>query len=393
MGLDTAAAREQGYLPPDWTDEQIMETFTPVERRFYEWEESGHSICDFTLGNIEKGLQDAFPDVEDVKYQHCVFMYKWGDRLFRRWAQPVPAVNVLEIIKETNCRDPESVSSTSLTLQIGRVPDMLLGESSFGGRLTGYAVAIDPAFLQPDTTTSNLRNGPTDMELDSAVLAIDIDSPPPAIQPTSLQLTSSSKKRRRESDSSEEGSDEGSDKGSNASMRSATSDDFMEKEPHVFFQLGELMACTGFDWEAVQDRTAEDAAKWGEWEETGYSVLVKLDRDGYPTGPIFVAYAFCRHDGFDAEEIEWRDEDDQELPHIRRLYEDCEIRFYLAQIANDIEDLKHGKEFNFDVKCFDRRTVQGAKVVGFQPAAKVVPREVYDGLGEDKRAKMADNWE
>lgn len=138
---------------------------------------------------------------------------------------------------------------------------------------------------------------------------------------------------------------------------------------------------------AVQDKAPEEAAKYADWEETGYSVLVKLDRRGYPTGPIFVAYAFCRHDGFEAEEIEWRDEDDRELPHIRRLYEGCNIQFYLAQIANGIEDLKHGKEFNFDVKCFDRCTVQGAKVVGFNPTARVVPREVYDDMGEDRRAK------
>ncbi|CAH0026231.1 unnamed protein product [Clonostachys rhizophaga] len=391
MGFDIAAAREEGYLPPDWTDEQIIETFTPAEHRFYEWEQSGHCIRDFGIGNMEQGLRDEFPDVENVEHQHWVFMYKWGDRFFRRWAQPVPAVNVLEIIKETNCRDPESVSSTSLTLQVGRVPDMLLGESSFGGVLTGYAVAIDPTFLQPDTTNSDLRNGPTDMELDSAVIAIDINSPPPDIQPESLQLISPPQKRRRESNSSEESSDKGSDMGSNVSMRSATSDDFMGKEPHVFFQLGELMACTGFDWLAVRDDAPEEAAKYAEWEETGYSVLVKLDRRGYPTGPIFVAYAFCRHDGFEAEEIEWRDGDDRELPHIRRLYEDCKIQFYLAQIANGIEDLKHGKEFNFDVKCFDRCTVQGAKVVGFNPVVKVVPRGILADEGEDKRAQMADD--
>lgn len=314
-------------------------------------------------------------------------MYKWGDRFFRRWAQPVPAVNVLEIIKETNCRDPESVSSTSLTLQIGRVPDMLLGESSFGGVLTGYAVAIDPTFLQPDTTNPDLPNGPGDMFLDCVVIAIDIHSPPPNMEPESLQLTLSPEKRRRESNSSEEGSDKSSDKGSNVMMRSATSDDYLKKEPLVFFQLGELMACTGFDWLAVQDKAPEEAAKYADWEETGCSVLVKLDRRGYPTGPIFVAYAFCRHDGFEAEEIEWRDEDDRELPHIRRLYEGCNIQFYLAQIANGIEDLKHGKEFNFDVRCFDRCTVQGAKVVGFNSTARVVPREVYDDMGEDRRAK------
>jgi hypothetical protein len=308
----------------------------------------------------------------------------------RRRFQPVPAVNVLEIIKETNCRDPESVSGTSLTLQIGRVPDMLLGESSFGGVLTGYAVAIDPTFLQPDTTNPDLPNGPEHMFLDCAVVAIDIHSPPPNMEPESSQLPSSPEKRRRESHSSEESSG-GSEGSSDVMMRSTTSDDYMEKEPHVFFQLGALMACTDFDWLAVRDKAPEEAAKYAEWEETGYSVLIKLDRRDYPTGPIFVAYAFCRHDGFEAEEIEWRDEDDRELPHIRRLYEDCKIQFYLAQIANGIEDLKHGKEFNFDVKCFDRCTVQGAKVVGFSPSVKVVPRRVLADEGEDKRAQMADD--
>ncbi|CAH0055140.1 unnamed protein product [Clonostachys solani] len=387
MGVDITAAREEGYLPPDWTDEQIIETFTPAEHRFYEWEQSGHGILDFAIGNIEEGLQAQFPDVENLEYLYWAFMYKWGDRHFRRWCHPLPPVNVLEIVKETNCRDPESVSSTSLTLQTRRAPDMLLGESSFGGRLTGYAVAIDPTFLQPDTSNPDLPNGPADRFLDQVVIAIDINSPQPDIQPESLQLPSPPEKRRRESLSSDEGSEGRSD----VSMRSATSDDYIEKEPDVFFQLGELMACTGLGWFGARDKAPEEAAKNAEWEETGYSVLIKLNRHGYPTGPIFVAYVFCRDEFGEAEEIEWRDEDGQELPHIRRLHEDCKTQFYLAQIANKIEDLEHGKKFDFDVKCFDRCNVQGAMVVGYGPSERVVPTMVYDDMGANKRAKMADD--
>lgn len=389
MGLDSVAAQKEGYLPPDWTDEQIMNTFTPVERRFYEWNQRGNGIGDFAPAKIEEGLQAAFPDVENVQYQHLVFMFKWGNRLWRRWAQPVPEVNMLKIIKETNCRDPNSVSSTSLTLQTRRVPDMLLGESSFGGCLTGYAVAIDPTFLQPDTSNPRLEHGSTDRLLSDAVIAIDINSPWPDIQPQSLQLLSSPEKRRRENRSSGEDSGVSGVSGvSSISQRSTTSEDFMEGEPHVFFQLGELMACNDFGWLGVRDKTAEEAAKSEDWEETGYSVLIKLNKRGYPTGPVFVAYAYCRHENYVTGEIEWRDKYYRELPHIRRLNENCKTKFYLAQIASTLENLKHGKEFDFDVKCVNRCTVQGAKVVGWGVSEKVVPRTVCDSMGDDKRAKM-----
>ncbi|VUC23844.1 unnamed protein product [Clonostachys rosea] len=377
-------AKKKGPLPPELTDQQIIETFTDAERRFYEWEQKGNSIRKFGFGNMEKGLRAEFPGVNNVQDQYRVFMDKWGGRFRRRWALPVPVVDVLKIIKETNCRNPNSVLSTVLTLQTRRVPDLLLGESSFGGHLAGYAIAIDPSFLQPDPSNHDEQNSPADMFLNSAVISIDPNSPRPTVQPQFWQLPSSPEKRRRENRSSGEDSA--------TSQRSTTSDDFMDADPHVFFQLGELVASVGYDWLAARVHPSGEAAKRAEWKSTGYSVLVKLNKSGHPTGPVFVAYAFCRLEDGNAKEMDWSDKYRREMPFVRRLHEDCKDRFYFAQIANKLEDLRYGTKFGFDVKCENRCTVQGAKVVGFGSSEKVVPRKVSDNAGEDKRAKVASFW-
>lgn len=133
---------------------------------------------------------------------------------------------LLTRIRETSCRDPVHLQQTILDIQMGNIPDLLVGESRFGGALTGYAIQVNPRAFHPDQPTEEISHADSEITLDPAIVAINVDTisfqrsvlptaPPPAL--------STAQKRRRENRSSGEDSA--------ASVRSANSDDFLDTNP------------------------------------------------------------------------------------------------------------------------------------------------------------------
>ncbi|CAG9987950.1 unnamed protein product [Clonostachys byssicola] len=381
-----------GHLDPSLTDVEIIATFTPAERRLHEWYENG-GLDEFQSGGLISGLEAMYPDIEDVDETLMTFAEKWLDRDYRRDRVPVSRSSLLTRIRETPCKDPRHLQETVLSIQRYNFPDFLVGESRFGGTLTGYAIQPNPCAFNPDEPFDEISEAESAMTLDPAVVAIDVatvssqQSPPP-VDPPGL---SSPQKRRRENRSSGEDSI--------ASMRSANSDDFLDTEPDVFYQVGALMCCTGKEWMKVRDKSVQDKLvynMWDSWQPTGYSVVVKLNKDGYPTGPVFAICAYTseiyRMDPhLEVEQIEQIEYQHYILQsHLGSLYPGCDTKFFLAQMAEKLEDLHHGVEFNFDIKAEKKCMVQSTKLVGVGPSQMIIPRQVSDATGTNqyKRPRM-----
>ncbi|CAI6097306.1 unnamed protein product [Clonostachys chloroleuca] len=376
-----------GHLDPSLTDDEIIATFTPDERRLHAWYENG-GMDQFRSGGLIRGLEAMYPDIEDVDETLMTFSDKWLDRNSRRNMMPVSRSSLLTRIRETSCRDPQHLLQTILSIQMGNIPDLLVGESRFGGTLTGYIITVNPRAFHPDEPFDEINDADNAITLDPAIVAIDIDtiSSQQSSLPDATPPLSPAQKRRRENRNS---GDE-----SLVSVRSANSDDFLDTEPDVFYQVGKLMSCAGVDWMKIRDKPIREILRDTKWEHTGYSVVVKLNRNGYPTGPVFAIFAFSHlastMDGLEVKEIEWRDHLRQELPHVRSLYSGCDKKFFLAQMAEKLENLDHGVEFDFAIKAENKGPVQRTKVVGFGPSRKIIPFEVFPATGssEDKRFRM-----
>jgi hypothetical protein len=375
------------------TDDEIIATFTPAERRLHSWYEDG-GLDQWRSG----GLEAMFPDIEDVYEVLLTFADKWLNRQLRRDAIPVSRSSLLARIRETSCRDPQHLIQTISSIQRDNIPDLLVGESRFGGTLTGYAIKINPHAFHPDEPFNEISDAESAITLDPAIVAIDIDATssqqsPPPVDPPAL---SNAQKRRRENRSS---GDE-----SAASMRTANSDDFLDTEPDVFYQVGELIYCKGKDWMKVRDKCVQDEPVynlWDTWHQTGYSVVVKLNRNGYPTGPVFAICAYTSEMSNMDPHLEVQEIDAMEYrhyllqSHVGSLYPGCDTKFFLAQMAEKLEDLHHGVEFNFDIKAQKKCMVQSTKLVGVGPSEMIIPHQVFDTIDtiEYKRPRMETNDE
>ncbi|CAH0031351.1 unnamed protein product [Clonostachys rhizophaga] len=381
-----------GHLDPSLTDDGIIATFTPAERRLHEWYEDGGLEPYMWGGDLIRDLEAMFPDIEDVTEALNTFSTKWIGREHRRERAPVSRSSLLTRIRETSCRDSRHLQKTISAIQRDNIPDFLVGESRFGGTLTGYAIQVNPRAFNPDEPFDEISEEERAMALDPAIVAIDVATissqlSPPPVDPPGL---SSAQKRRRENRSSGEDSA--------ASMRSANSDDFLDTEPDVFYQVGTLMHCTGEDWMKVREKSVQDKPVYYtaySWLQTGYSVVVKLDRNGYPTGPVFAicasSYVMPEMDCFQAEEIEDMEYRHYLLQlHVGSLYSGCDTKFFLAQMAEKLEDLHHGVEFNFDIKTQKKCMVQSTKLVGVGLSQMIIPQQICDtpGISEYKRPRM-----
>ncbi|KAH7129210.1 hypothetical protein EDB81DRAFT_950905 [Dactylonectria macrodidyma] len=384
-------------LHPSLTDDEIIQTFSPLEREFYAWVQDGkwdkasHDDKDpgkfDNTGKFFRVLSRDFQvfdgqhfDGQDDLIQKCgVFADKWFGKVARRFFYAMPTGELLSLIRSTSGENPDQLYKTVLKIQTNNVPDLLLGESTFGGDLTGYSVRVDPHSLYADVSGKETSNPDNSHLLDYAILVVDIDDSryPLALPPLE------GKKRRLQNSSP----------GENSAASGANNDGFPSDSSLRFFQIGSLMACAGEEWAKVRGEDNEEIGD-ADWDDTGYTVVIKLDGSGYPTGPVFAIYGFQqrRHtnEGPIWEPMEWQDNKDQELPHIRRLYPACEQKFFLAQIADRLEDLKKGSSFNFDVVTAQKCPIARATLT--ETDGKIVPNYVPDNTCDTavKRPRIDD---
>ncbi|CAK7567611.1 MAG: hypothetical protein SEPTF4163_005578 [Sporothrix epigloea] len=373
-------------MDPYMTDEQIIATFTPLEQQFYEWQilgraeaiRLGEELLDYE-DNFYIRLQEKFP-FPNIKNAFWHFIDKWDGRLLRRSRIVITPKDFYERLRTTDCKNAASLGETSLWMHTEAIPDLFFGQSNFGGSLMHYALSTGPQYLFPDTPYGKMIDPSNPYILKDTVLAIDVDVEEIArrsilAQQPTLGLLRDAKRSRHENRSSGEES--------TISVQSANSDDFVIRKPFVFFQIGALCCCTAEEWMRRDTEYADDSYD-PEFQETGYGVVVRLDNDGFPTGAVYIVYKY-QDEATPAvsddpskpafwKEREWRDPQNNELPHIRRLYPGCDRKFFLAKIADDLADLKEDGHFDIQVISEERKTVVLAKRA--EDTQMIIPNEI-----------------
>ncbi|CAK7566902.1 MAG: hypothetical protein SEPTF4163_004856 [Sporothrix epigloea] len=385
MDIDTKIL-DPYLMDPYMTDEEIIATFTPLEHQFYKWqilerEEAIRLGEDFINNNdiFDNCLRDKFPfpNIEKA-FRH--FIRKWDGRFYRRRRIVITPQDFYERLRTTDCKDTKALGETSLWMHTKRIPDLFFGQSKFGGSLMHYALSTGPQYLFPDTPYGKNIDPSDPYILKDTVLAIDVDVEKIArwsilaSQPT-LGLPRDAQRSRRENRSSGEES--------TVSVRSANSDDFIARKPFVFFQIGALCCCTAEEWMRRDTEYADDSYD-PEFQETGYGVVVRLDNNGFPTGAVYIVYKYQLSakpavSDDPSEPAFWVERECEnkfgtELPHIRRLYPGCDQKFFLAKIADSLEDLKENGQLDIQVISEERKTVVTAKKVGIRQ--RIIPSEI-----------------
>ncbi|KAH7166493.1 hypothetical protein EDB81DRAFT_878836 [Dactylonectria macrodidyma] len=340
------------------TDEEIIESFTPLEHKFRKLKESGYSTHDSpTLETLKK----TFPGDDDIGPKFSHFILKWRRLGSKRAPKPD---EFLSNFRSKQCNEKYAFGNAMTVFS-----NLWLGESKFGGVLTGYSVHPDYYHLLPDVA-EEARNQYHPDRLCHAVLAVKIHQSP--------ELEDDLPQPQGEDQRGQE---------STQSVISTPGADVPEKETLCVAQLGPLMACTGEEWAKARDKYDRDSLEmpYRDWEETGYGVVVGLDDSSHATGPVFVMYGFSEfvwddpcndYEAYTHETIYWCDSKRQEFPRIRRLYPACNQKFFLAKIADTMEDLRSRKQFDFEIVAAQRCTVTRARVD--RSDGSIIPNDIPD---------------
>lgn len=121
----------------------------------------------------------------------------------------------------TPCKNPNKLAYNLWIFNICNPADIFLGESTFGGTLTGSTVDNGSHFLYPDISHQNMSDLKNSSLLDSVVLSMGLDG----------SLSRPHPRKHREENRSSSGEDLA------ICMRTANSDDFIDKEPFASFSL------------------------------------------------------------------------------------------------------------------------------------------------------------
>lgn len=385
----------------DPADQAIIDSFSDLERQFYEWisdPNSTYAECTGFCDGSRKGEELIDAVIEkwgiEVLNQFMDFADKWIYRELYRADKLIPQSEVINRIANTNCMDNSHIMLLRGTAEMGNPEPIILGEGNIHGNKTGYILHLNPSFLLSD----DIETEGQDDWLDQGVLAINIHIPftaQGASTPSNNPGLSLPQKRRRES--------HGSGEDSTMSTRSFESDTFdTNSPPFCFLQLGHLKYYSGNDWEhfKLPDFHSGSFRSALKWKRTEWGVVARLDERNYPTGAVYVIYNFREmpdpddRDYFDLtlvqqhspRDIETTDSKGNELCHIRRLPV-CNERFFMAKIADSIHEFGWRNTFNFKVVLESRRKLVPTKLAG-PPINRVIPVESeHPSSTEHKRSR------
>lgn len=369
------------------TDEELMDSFTPLESDFYRWTNdptSSWSKClpyskGGKMGAEVQAVKNRWPHIKDVTLKFMDFSNKWISRDLMRERQPVSRHEFLTQVKNSNCADEGDIGEIGWTMMLRPVCPILLGEGHFNGTKTGYMLGVGPKSLCPTTATVDRQFG--DKWLASLVLAIDTNIP---YNETGI--------KSGPVDFAPRNPPSGPGEALTRSMRSTSCDDFNEtKPPFSFLHIGSLIRCTQASWKKAKGLDPGSREFGQAWEpvNTRYGVAVRLDKNNRPTGAVYAIYRYWvmqdpNYNGeysgpesvyFRPRKIEWRDERHQEYAHVRRLNPGCNEKFFMAKMYDSLEKLQEGGAFNFEVKLTHYKDLTRTKVSD-SPQPMVIPTEI-----------------
>lgn len=318
------------------TDEEVIETFTPQEVEFHRWRVTSRTLLDLDLTNRD-WVQKTWPNVENAYEKWMIFYEKWDGRPARHWnvSYAISEDDYIDLICSMPCNNHKQCDK-ALEVQIYCDTRVIkLGESSFGGALTGYIVDVGPTYLQRKFLGDEDEDDP-DL-LRNQICSIDLDS----------------------------NQHHCSAKDSDSFTRSADITDFLDRDPFCFWQLGGLMYCTGNTWKDIREgrvaaphSTSVSTRYRDRWDETDYVVVVQLDPSGCPSGGVYVVHEKELKD----HRHRWDPKTRPELPG--PLDKWSKQPFFMAKIADKFQDLKETRQFDFEVILKEKQDVIPTKVAG-----------------------------
>lgn len=338
------------------TDSEIIASFTPTERAFHRWFETGgyiDMINEVQAGrspSIAAGVQTAWPDVENAHEKWLGFIDKWIMR--RSMAGPMSGAEFISLVLSTKCSDANEVTRYLMTFEVHDLEFVSLGASNFGGTFAEYMVWVDdcylnPDHLHPDSAPSELDEKP---QLHNRVMGIDFNNDFSAVLPN-MQVHSEVLLAERTNSAQE----------LSITTQSANTNDVLGNEPFYFFHIGSLRYdagdgtigpfCLSLNRGANYNQSTYERTYHGEC--TDYEVVVQLGPDDFPTGAVYVMYNY-----------------ESGMPHRFKkkltlpgpLFRGSSPPFFLAKIADSVRDLNQARVFEFEVVLKERRNVFRTKV-------------------------------
>jgi hypothetical protein len=296
---------------------------------FEKWEDWWFrtGIKDVPLGTdpneaIMAKVDELWPDPQKIARFWDWFDAK-SDSFFSAAMKPASVKDIIHQINQ-DMRAVENVARLAGILDQGNKSFFPVGHGLHESEYHGYCLATSASILKPHSAV------PCDgMEYESGFLGINVD-----LQPQTIHI--------QERSDLPGGAESSAKSGQKRTKWSSTISKEARSKGFCFHQLGALLRYDG-DWPQVKTDSVETAEN--KWSDTGFVVVVEVSSAGR-AGKVFVIYNTFQ----DMDSKGNRTEIDTSLDNKWGfLSSTSKERFFVAKIADKIEDLGMGYKFKFDV--------------------------------------------
>ncbi|WAO89093.1 Hypothetical protein NCS54_00647000 [Fusarium falciforme] len=356
------------------SDEELIASFTPQEQRFYQWHLETEEQRDYLLalisdpGAYDRFHEEAWPNREEY-LAYMQWSRKWLGRHMERMFYRMPDEVFFEQLRSTNLTKEGDLGELCWTLNMCNVPLVVLGEATFDGIFTCYAIRPSSNFLYASPPLGELTKTRGDLMHENA-LAINLNVSTdtrgfPAVAVRDVEKEWVMKGGIEVPDSVDIHPDEPDG-----------------KTNFVFAQLGELCTYVG-DWETERTKSLDDIVG-GTWQLTGFGVVAEISSKGLPKALWAIYNTHLPTERLSDEEHRVHD-----LrgglggwifkKHAARSERDTSNRFFAARITNNLMGFGPAKKLEFEI--FSRSEVQIVPAMVYQVSAQqpvVVPLQVVD---------------
>ncbi|KAH6996042.1 hypothetical protein BKA56DRAFT_666307 [Ilyonectria sp. MPI-CAGE-AT-0026] len=294
----------------------------------------------------------------------CEFSQKWSLDAYSAFPE---VEEIIDFILTLRCADPEGLRKAQFTAGMRLMRNIRIGECDFGGTLCGYSIEVGRC------DCLDLQESPSQPDIPSLlsnwVMAIDSSE-------IDLRARSPGQVNRHS----------GGDSVSRTRTRSTTTDELLLYGPFYFLSIGHVRYCAGESWVKFRDWEASNAANplaenYVTWKGASYHAVVQLDAGGYAVGGVYMLYT-----GKLATVLSNLPEDFEgdeggnsgaypcmnEIPG--PLDMDGKPPFFLAKIADKLEDLKQPGPFKIEPVLKESHNVVRVRVAG--TPGKIIPTDL-----------------
>ncbi|KAF5974732.1 hypothetical protein FBULB1_7658 [Fusarium bulbicola] len=362
-------------MPRPKTDQEIRETWTPLQRQFEEWYEANKvSIrrchvpgADYDAFN--QLIAKSFPKKEDQETFE-VWAEEWLGRHCVRMTYRIKPEEFIDQVMATNFLDAQSTSDLLKTILLYNTPWVPIGRAQYGGVETFYAFIPQVNYLEPDCVepgSDMLGNYSLTMKLKSKTRAAS------GLTPASASSSVFNPSTRSISTEEHGFSRPRSSSASNMPPRKEHPDKAPDKDEYlVFAQIGTLHVCSGACKDAVPENMS--IITEGLWWSNGFAVVVELNKKGGQEA-VYLVYNDCPLDEEEEEEVydEYAGPSEVYITDTEgiaadhepgKLHRGCNEKFKVARIADSMARLGdlHTK-FVFEEITKYKRPIYSTRIV------------------------------